>query len=158
MGRVRPANQSADGESARPAALSVGAVEHAGYAALPDLLGALMSALPAQDVVFRLDRSTPLSEATVRGTLDMALILGAVPNVGGQAEAVNLEGVLAAARARLGLALLPTAYGVPDGLEEIAPLPRQEAVGLRLVSRHGLDPAIEARAGEALDTAGTSRS
>ncbi len=81
-----------------------------------------------------------------------------MPNVGGQAEAVNLEGVLAAARARLGLALLPTAYGVPDGLEEIAPLPRQEAVGLRLVSRQGLDPAIEARAGEALDTAGTSRS
>ncbi|GIH67242.1 putative transcriptional regulator, LysR family protein [Microbispora siamensis] len=189
----------------RPAALSVGAVEHAGYAALPDLLGALMSALPAQDVVFRLDRSTTLAEATMRGTLDMALILGVVPNVGGRqvatlplrwlgapgwflpppdrpvplvafqepcslraqavrvlerlgwsvritTEATNLEGVLAAARARLGLALLPTAYGVPDGLEEIAPLPRQEAVGLRLVSRQGLDPAIEARAGDALDT------
>ncbi|MGI5157216.1 hypothetical protein [Microbispora sp. CA-102843] len=42
--------------------------------------------------------------------------------------------------ARLGLALLPTAYGVPDGLEEIAPLARQESVGFRLVSRQGVDP------------------
>ncbi|KAA9377811.1 LysR family transcriptional regulator [Microbispora cellulosiformans] len=187
----------------RSAELTVGAVEHAGYQTLPDLLGALMAALPTRDVVFRLDRSTPLAEATQKGTLDMALILGVVPDVGGRqvatlplrwlaapgwylpppdrpvplvafqepcalrrqavsvleglgwpvritTEAVNLEGVLAAARARLGIALLPTAFGVPKGLEEITPLPAQDPVGLRLLSRRGLDPAIESSACAAL--------
>ncbi|MBP2707687.1 LysR family transcriptional regulator [Microbispora sp. RL4-1S] len=187
----------------RPAALTVGAIEHAACQVLPDLLGALMAALPGQDVVFRLDRSTALAEATTRGTLDMALILGVVPNVGGvqvgtlplhwlsapgwfmpppdgpvplvafqepcalrtravraleglgwsvriTTEATNLEGVLAAARAGLGVALLPTAYGVPQGLEEVRHLPSQGSIGLRLVSRQGLDAAIEAGAGEAL--------
>lgn len=65
-------------------------------------------------------------------------------------EAVNLEGVLAAARARLGIALLPTAFGVPKGLEEITPLPAQDPVGLRLLSRRGLDPEIESSACAAL--------
>ncbi|GAA0403413.1 LysR family transcriptional regulator [Microbispora corallina] len=187
----------------RPAVLTVGAIEHAAYQVLPDLLGALMAALPGREVTFRLDRSTALAEATLRGTLDLALILGVVPDIGGvqvgtlplrwlsapgwfmppsdgpvplvafqepcalrrqavrtleglgwtvriTTEATNLEGVLGAARAGLGVALLPTAYGVPQGLEELCHLPPQGSIGLRLVSRKGLDTAIEAGAGEAL--------
>ncbi|MEW9529253.1 LysR family transcriptional regulator [Microbispora sp. NPDC049125] len=187
----------------RPPALTVGVIEHAAYQVLPDLLGALVSALPDRDVVFRLDRSTTLADAALRGALDMALILGVVPNIGGvqvaamplrwlaapgwllppadgpvplvafqepcalrrqavrtleglgwsvriTTEATNLEGVLAAARAGLGLALLPTAYGVPQGLEELHCLPPQGAIGLRLISRQGLDAAVETGAAEAL--------
>ncbi|MFF4419119.1 LysR family transcriptional regulator [Streptosporangium sp. NPDC001559] len=183
--------------------LTVGAVEHAASPVLPDLLTVLMSALPGRDVVFRLDRSTVLAEATLRGTVDMALILGAVANVGGTevgslplrwlaapdwippapgaplplvafqepcglrqqavgalerlgwivrvtTEAANLEGILTAVRARLGVALMPTACGVPPGLEEVRQLPPQGTLGLRLLSRQGLDPAIEAYAGDTL--------
>ncbi|MCT9935300.1 LysR family transcriptional regulator [Planotetraspora sp. A-T 1434] len=187
----------------RPLTLTVGAIEDAAGQVLPDLLAALLSALPGYDVVFRLDRSPILAEETTRGTLDMALILGAMANVGGTevgslplrwlaapgwfpppmgaqlplvafqepcglrrqavrvleglgwavritTEAVNLEGVLAAARAGLGVALLPTAYGVPDGLRELHELPPQGAMGLWLVGRQGLDPAITANSGDIL--------
>ncbi|SNT58721.1 DNA-binding transcriptional regulator, LysR family [Streptosporangium subroseum] len=187
----------------RVSSLTVGAIEHAAAHALPDLLTALLSALPGYDVVFRLDRSTILAEETRRGTLDLALILGAVANAGGRevgslplrwlaapgwcppprgrplplvafqepcglrgqavrtleglgwnvriaTEATNLDGILTAARARLGIALLPTAYGVPPGLEELYQFPQQGTVGLRLLGRQGLNPAIEASAAETL--------
>ncbi|MEV7006680.1 LysR family transcriptional regulator [Streptosporangium sp. NPDC051022] len=187
----------------RPPTLTVGAIEHAASPVLPDLLTVLMAALPGHDVVFRLDRSTVLAEATLRGTLDMALILGAVANVGGTevgslplrwlaapgwvppapgaplplvafqepcglrqqavralerlgwivritTEATNLDGVLTATKARLGIALLPTACGVPQGLKELHQLPPQGTLGLRLLSRQGLNPAVATYAGDTL--------
>ncbi|RCG21020.1 LysR family transcriptional regulator [Sphaerisporangium album] len=67
----------------RPATLTVGATGDAADHVLPDLLTELRGAFPRHDMVFRLDRTTELAEATARGALDMALILGAstVPGV-----------------------------------------------------------------------------
>ncbi|MFG1879088.1 LysR family transcriptional regulator [Sphaerisporangium sp. NPDC049003] len=67
----------------RAATLTVGATEHAADQVLPELLTELRSAFPGHNMVFRLDRTTELAEATVRGTVDIALILGATATVTG---------------------------------------------------------------------------
>ncbi|MWV49600.1 LysR family transcriptional regulator [Rathayibacter sp. VKM Ac-2803] len=61
------------------------------------------------------------------------------------AESASLEGVIAAARAGIGVAALPTSHQgrVADGLEARRDLPALGSVNLRLVSRRGLAPDIE---------------
>ncbi|MFI5428937.1 hypothetical protein [Aeromicrobium sp. UC242_57] len=66
------------------------------------------------------------------------------------AESTSLEGVIAAARAGLGVAVLPTSGAVPTGLEVRRDLPELGQIGLRLVSRKGVDRDIERTAYEAL--------
>ena len=62
------------------------------------------------------------------------------------AQSSTLEGVLAGVRAGLGIALLPSAGGVPAGVAVREDLPRQGDVGLNLLVRRGLDPDIETTA------------
>ncbi|PPG52479.1 MULTISPECIES: LysR family transcriptional regulator [unclassified Rathayibacter] len=61
------------------------------------------------------------------------------------AESAGLEGVIAAARAGIGVAVLPTSHqgAVADGLEARRDLPTLGSVNLRLVSRRGLAPDVE---------------
>ena len=66
------------------------------------------------------------------------------------AESTSLEGVIAAARAGLGVAVLPTAGSVPSGLEVRRDLPDLGQISLRLVTRKGLDRDIEQTAFAAL--------
>ncbi|GAA5052102.1 LysR family transcriptional regulator [Nocardia callitridis] len=66
------------------------------------------------------------------------------------AESGNLDGVLAAAKAGLGIALLPFHAMVPDGVSEVRALPAMGSVDVRLVARRGLDAAIESTAIEAI--------
>ncbi len=66
------------------------------------------------------------------------------------AESTSLEGVIAAARAGLGIAVLPTAGEVPAGLTVRRDLPELGQISLRLVSRKGVDRDVESTAFEAL--------
>ncbi|NQX06589.1 LysR family transcriptional regulator [Rathayibacter sp. VKM Ac-2856] len=61
------------------------------------------------------------------------------------AESAGLEGVIAAARAGVGVAVLPTAHRgtVAEGLVVRHDLPALGSVNLRLVSRRGLAPDVE---------------
>ncbi|MGI3785098.1 MAG: hypothetical protein ACRYG2_30430, partial [Janthinobacterium lividum] len=67
-------------------------------------------------------------------------------------ESTSLEGVLAAARAGLGLAVLPSAGAVPAGLEPVTDLPDLGAIGVFLAARRGLDVDVEAAGLSALET------
>jgi DNA-binding transcriptional LysR family regulator len=67
------------------------------------------------------------------------------------AESTSLEGVLAAARAGLGVAVLPTAGRIPDGLVVRRGLPDLGQISVRLVTRRGLEPGIERTAFSALE-------
>ncbi|PWD42935.1 LysR family transcriptional regulator [Gordonia paraffinivorans] len=58
------------------------------------------------------------------------------------AQSTTLEGVLAGVRAGLGVALLPSAGGLPRGLVERGDLPDAGAVNLQLITRRGLRPEI----------------
>ncbi|MGV9675588.1 LysR family transcriptional regulator [Nocardia sp. NPDC003482] len=62
------------------------------------------------------------------------------------AESGNLDGVLAAAKAGLGIALLPFHTDIPTGITEVRPLPTMGAIDVRLIARRGLTPAIESTA------------
>ncbi|MEV4419788.1 LysR family transcriptional regulator [Patulibacter sp. NPDC049589] len=66
------------------------------------------------------------------------------------AESTSLEGVIAAARAGLGVAVLPTAGSVPSGLAVRRDLPDLGQISLRLLTRKGLDPEIGRTAFDAL--------
>lgn len=58
------------------------------------------------------------------------------------AQSATLDGVLSAVRARLGVALLPIAAGVPAGLRELAELPPAGPIGVHLVARDGLADTV----------------
>jgi len=60
------------------------------------------------------------------------------------AESTSLEGVMAGVRAGLGLAVLPTAGQVPEGLVRRTDLPPLGHIGVNLAVRRGLAPALEA--------------
>lgn len=66
------------------------------------------------------------------------------------AESGNLDGVLAAARAGLGIALLPFSGAVPSGLREVTSLPPMGDIDVRLVARRGLDTDVEQAAIDAV--------
>ncbi len=68
------------------------------------------------------------------------------------AESTSLEGVLAAARAGLGVAVLPSAGALPAGLVRVTHLPHLGAIGVFLAARRGLDVDIEAAGLSALET------
>jgi DNA-binding transcriptional LysR family regulator len=59
------------------------------------------------------------------------------------AESTSLEGVLAAARAGLGLAVLPSAGAVPAGLVVQKGLPELGQIGVHLATRRGIDSDVE---------------
>lgn len=64
-------------------------------------------------------------------------------------QSPTLDGVLAGARAGLGLALLPSLSNTPDGLVARTDLPAVGTAGLNILTRLGLDPAVEQTALEA---------
>ncbi|MGQ4615991.1 LysR substrate-binding domain-containing protein [Nocardia sp. R7R-8] len=68
------------------------------------------------------------------------------------AESGNLDGVMAAAQAGLGVALLPFHSALPPGLVEVPELPAMGSIDVRLVARRGLGPEIELTAVEAITT------
>jgi len=57
-------------------------------------------------------------------------------------ESTSVEGVIAAARAGLGVAVLPTAGPAPDGLQIRRDLPELGRISVRLLAREGLDRDI----------------
>jgi DNA-binding transcriptional LysR family regulator len=183
----------------------VGSTETAADQILPELLATISAAYPERPVQFHIDRSTQMTDAVSRGTLDLAIILGIGPDVPGvevgtlplqwytspgwqpptgdepwhlvayvepcgmrqkgmdllgsegrrvqvTAESTSLEGVVAAARAGLGIAVLPTTGRVPDGLVIRDQLPDLGRISVRLFSRRGLEPDVEATAFAALDS------
>lgn len=67
-------------------------------------------------------------------------------------ESTSLEGVTAAARAGLGIAVLPTAGRTPAGLMRLPDLPDLGKVSVRLATRRGIDPRIDATATRALES------
>jgi DNA-binding transcriptional LysR family regulator len=67
------------------------------------------------------------------------------------AESTSLEGVIGAARAGLGVAVLPSAGAHPAGLVERHDLPPLGAVAVHLAVRRGLDLDLEAAALGALE-------
>ena len=78
------------------------------------------------------------------------------------AQSASLDGVLSAVRAGLGLALLPIAREIPDGLRELHGLPSAGWIGVHLVSREGLAETITHTAATMLSsflatTTGTAR-
>jgi DNA-binding transcriptional LysR family regulator len=58
------------------------------------------------------------------------------------AQSAGLDGVLSAVRAGLGLALLPIASDIPEGLRELPGLPPAGQIGVHVVSRDGLADTI----------------
>jgi len=66
------------------------------------------------------------------------------------AESTSLEGVLAAARAGLGVAPLPSAGRVPHGLVLRSDLPDLGLISVRLLARRGVDSTVEETAFVAL--------
>jgi DNA-binding transcriptional LysR family regulator len=184
-------------------AIVIGSTETAADQILPGLLRTMMDAYPERPVQFHIDRSTQMTEAVRRGTIDLAIILGIGPDVPGveigtlplqwytspswappsgdeawhlvgyvepcgmrqkgfenlgadgrrvqvTAESTSLEGVLAAARAGLGLAVLPTTGRIPDGLVIRDGLPDLGEISVRLFTRRGLEAGVEATALAAL--------
>ena len=67
------------------------------------------------------------------------------------AESTSLEGVIGAARAGLGAAVLPSAGHAPAGLVEISGLPPLGVIGLYLAVRRGLDLDLEMTALETVE-------
>jgi len=59
------------------------------------------------------------------------------------AESGSLEGVVAAVRAGIGVALLPGTGRRPEGLRVVEELPDLGSIGLRVVARRGADRALE---------------
>ncbi len=64
-------------------------------------------------------------------------------------QSSTLDGVLAGARAGLGVALLPSIGGDPVGLVARTDLPPVGTAGLNMLTRRGVDPAVELTATEA---------
>ncbi len=183
----------------------VGSTETAAEQILPELLSTLRDAYPDRAVQFHIDRSTQMTEAVGRGTIDLAIVLdtgesipgievGALPlnwyaapgwappassdaplalvayvepcgmrqralqelNGRGQrveiaVESSSLEGVIAAARAGLGVAVLPSAGQAPDGLVLRRDLPDLGQIFVRLITRRGLEIELRDTALAALD-------
>ncbi|WP_432994306.1 LysR family transcriptional regulator [Dactylosporangium sp. CA-233914] len=59
------------------------------------------------------------------------------------AESTSLDGVVAAVRAGLGVALLPSTGRAPAGLVALHQLPEVGTVGLHVAARRGIDPELE---------------
>ncbi len=67
------------------------------------------------------------------------------------AESTSLEGVIAAARAGLGVAVLPSAGAAPHGLVVRDDLPALGVIGVHLATRRGLDLDVESAALTAME-------
>jgi DNA-binding transcriptional LysR family regulator len=182
----------------------IGSTETAAEQVLPDLLGTLRDAYPDRPVQFVIDRSTQMTEAVAKGTIDVAILLSLAPDTPGRqvgtlplrwytrpglalpapggavplvaysepcgmrrralaelgeagyqvdvtAESTSLEGVIGAARAGLGVAVLPSAGADPAGLVERHDLPPLGVIAVNLAVRRGLDLDLEAAALGALE-------
>ncbi|WP_159501809.1 LysR family transcriptional regulator [Microbacterium sp. 18062] len=191
-------------DATRSRTIVVGSTETAAEQILPELLSTLRDAYPDRQVQFHIDRSTQMTEAVTRGTIDLAIVLdtgqavpgtevGALPlhwyaspgwtapeddravplvayvepcgmrqraiqELNGQgrrveivAESGSLEGVIAAARAGLGLAVLPSAGRAPSGLVVRRDMPDLGRIFVRLITRRGLEDDVAETALQALD-------
>ncbi len=182
----------------------IGSTETAADQLLPELLSALKLAYPQRQLQFHIDRSTQMTEAVTKGSIDLAILLGfpgdtigrtigslelrwyshpqweppsageplslvayaepcgmrqraltVLHDTGRQvrvtAESTSLDGVIAAARAGLGVAVLPTAGKAPQGLIPRVDLPDLGLIGVNLAVRRGLDIDLEGMALTALE-------
>jgi Transcriptional regulator len=182
----------------------IGSTETAAEQVLPELLATIRDAYPDRPVQFVIDRSTQMSDAVAKGTIDLALVLDtgqAVPGVevgslplhwyasstwvapepgapiplvayaepcgmrqralrglhdhGRRveiaAESGSLEGVIAAARAGLGVAVLPSSGRAPSGLVVRGDLPDLGEIFVRLIARRGLEGDVVSTAVRAME-------
>lgn len=187
----------------RTSTIVVGSTETAAEQVLPELLRTLRAAYPERQVQFHIDRSTQMTDAVAKGTIDLAVVLdtgstiagaevgtlplnwysapGWTPPADGEAvplvayvepcgmrqralqeltehgrrveiaaESGSLEGVIAAARAGLGVAVLPSAGKAPAGLMARHDFPDLGQIFVRLITRRGLDVDVEQSALTAL--------
>lgn len=65
-------------------------------------------------------------------------------------ESASLEGIIAAVRAGVGVAVLPTAGTTPEGLAPITGLPPLSDVPVQMISRRGVEADVERTASTAL--------
>lgn len=188
----------------RSRTILVGSTETAAEQILPELLSTMRAAYPGRQVQFQIDRSTQMTDAIAKGTLDLAVVLdtgasipgtevGALPlnwyasaqweppasdapvplvayvepcgmrqralqelgdhgrRVEIAAESGSLEGVIAAARAGLGIAVLPSAGYAPPGLVVRRDFPDLGRISVRLIVRKGLETELEETALGALE-------
>ena len=188
----------------RARTIVVGSTETAAEQILPELLGTLRRAFPDRQVQFHIDRSTKMTDAVTKGTIDLAVVLDTGSTVAGvevgelplnwyaspswqppghgeavplvayiepcgmrqralqelgdigarvdiAAESGSLEGVIAAARAGLGIAVLPTAGRALAGLVVRRDFPDLGRIFVRLITRRGLEPDVEQAAMASLD-------
>ena len=184
--------------------VTIGSTETAAEQVLPRLLTTLRDAYPGRGVQFHIDRSTQMTEAVLKGSIDLAVLLGFAGDTHGQlvgtlplrwysaparpvpqreqslslvayrepcgmrqralrrlaeaghrvevtAESTSLEGVIAAARAGLGVAVLPSAGVTPHGLVQRHDLPELGVIGVHLATRRDLDTELAATAMNALE-------
>ncbi|AOS64128.1 LysR family transcriptional regulator [Actinoalloteichus hymeniacidonis] len=68
------------------------------------------------------------------------------------AESTSVEGVIAAVRAGLGVAVLPSAGRAPSGLTRLGGLPDLGSIGVHLATRRGLDLNLETAALDVLES------
>lgn len=182
----------------------IGSAETAADQVLPGVLARLRAAFPHHGVRFQIDRSTVLTDAVTRGTIDLAVMLSTTPDTPGRsvgslplswyaapgwqppagnerwplvaylepcgmrqralhelaeaghtvdvvAESTSLEGVMGAARAGLGVAVLPSAGRPLAGLVERRDLPDLGLAAVHLTARRGLDIDLEAAALAAME-------
>lgn len=188
----------------RSSTIVIGSTETAADQILPELLSTIRAAYPDRQVQFHIDRSTQMTEAIAKGSIDLAIVLDTGNTIAGvevgtlplnwyaapgweppgesglwplvayvepcgmrqralqelnsrgrrvdiAAESTSLEGVIAAARAGLGVAVLPSAGRVPSGLVVRRDLPDLGQITVRLITRRGIDAGIESTALEALE-------
>ncbi|RKN04590.1 LysR family transcriptional regulator [Streptomyces radicis] len=191
-------------DAASRSRIVIGSAETAADQVLPGVLARLRAAFPHHGVQFHIDRSTQMTEAVARGTIDLAVILSTTPDTPGRrvgslplawyaapgwqppaggerwplvayvepcgmrqralhelaeagltvdvvAESTSLEGVMGAARAGLGVAVLPSAGRLLPGLVERNDLPDLGLAGVHLTARRGLDIDVEAAALAAME-------
>ncbi|MFD9740998.1 LysR family transcriptional regulator [Umezawaea sp. NPDC059074] len=182
----------------------IGSTETAAEQVLPRLLTTLRDAYPGRGAQFHIDRSTQMTEAVLKGTIDLAVLLGFPGDTHGRlvgtlplrwysaparplphrdqplalvayrepcgmrqralhrlaeaghrvevaAESTTLEGVIAAARAGLGVAILPSTGVTPHGLVRRHDLPDLGEIGVHLATRRDLDADVTAVALGALE-------
>ncbi|MGN7188513.1 LysR family transcriptional regulator [Microbacterium enclense] len=194
----------------RARTIVVGSTETAAEQVLPELLGTMRRAFPERQVQFHIDRSTRMTDAVAKGSIDLAVVLDTGSTVAGvevgelplnwyaapgwqapaagepvplvayvepcgmrqralqelgeigarvdiAAESGSLEGVIAAARAGLGVAVLPTGGRTPDGLVVRRDFPDLGRIHVRLITRRGLESEVEEAAISSLDGFFTAR-
>jgi DNA-binding transcriptional LysR family regulator len=187
-----------------PRTIVIGSTEMAAGQILPELLEKMRGVYPDRQMQFVIDRSTQMTDAVAKGTIDLAIVLDTGQSIPGievgtlplhwyasaswappapgrplplvaytepcgmrqralrelgddhrrveiAAESGSLEGVIAAARAGLGLAVLPSFGRAPVGLVVRRDFPDLGQIFVRLVARRGIEDDVVTTAVRAME-------